>query len=161
MPAEGDRMFLHMGAFHTNKYSDSAGSRIAREHPATRDRVFSVAPAWGEGSVIWYGEPIELEPSPPVVASALAASPSDPYFVSSSRPSRACVSNPLASQIEEVAGGTRAETYDGYLHVRRLTPENRPDEATIQMRALGPLSQFWRARERVQLLEKRRLGVVR
>jgi hypothetical protein len=147
-------MYLHMGAFHTNKFAESAGSRIAKEHPPTMGRVFSVGPAWGEGSVIYYGGEMDLPPSPTVVADALADGTADPTFVSTSRPSGACVGNPLAPIIDEVAFGPMSETYDGYLHIRRLTPENRPNDATIRL-ALPQLARFWHIRDRITDLERR------
>jgi hypothetical protein len=58
--------------------------------------------------------------------------------------------------IDEVAFGPMSETYDGYLHIRRLTPENRPDDATVRMLARPELARFWHIRDRITDLERRR-----
>jgi hypothetical protein len=154
LAAAGERMYLHMGAFHTNKYVASAGSRIAREFPPTMDRVFSVAPAYGDESVIWYGMEVPLDAYPPVVDSSLEEALSDAYFVSTARPSAACVANPLSGLIEDISGGPMAETYDGYLHIRRLTPETRPDDAQLEKRTVGPAARFEIVRERILRVER-------
>jgi len=152
------RMHLHMGAFHTNKYATSAGSRIAREFPATLDRVFSVAASYGGESVIWYGQEVPLDAYPMVVDEPLLDASSDPYFMSTSRPSVACVGNPLSGLPEDVAGGTMAETYDGYLHFRRLTPETRPEDAQLEKRSVSPAARFAIVRDRILQRERTALA---
>jgi hypothetical protein len=132
MPSASDRMFLHMGAFHTNKHQDSAGSRMANEYPLTKGQVFSIAPAYGEGSVIWYGGDMDLDPDPTTVTEALSDTPEHPFFVSTNRPSKSCVGNPLGEEMDgQVGGGTRGQLYDGYIHYGQLTSERRPTSTTL------------------------------
>lgn len=134
MAAPTDRMFLHMGAFHTNKGAASAGSRMAHEYALTKDQVFSVAPAYGDGSVIWYGEDMDLPGAPGTIVSALSHVPAHPFFVSTTRPSASCESNPLGEEPEDsVGGGTRGELYDGYIHYGKLTSEQRPEDTTFTL----------------------------
>lgn len=127
-----DRMYLHMGAFHTNKHVASAGSRMAQEYAPTKGKMLSIAPAYGDGSVIWYGEDLDLPGEPRTILSALTDAPEQPMFVSSTRPTDACEENPLGAEPEEsIGGGTRAELYDGYIHYGKLTSERRPTQTTL------------------------------
>lgn len=132
MPAASDRMFLHMGAFHTNKHEASAGSRMANEYALTKGQVLSIAPAYGDGSVIWYGEDMDMEADPTTITDALGHTPDHPFFVSTNRPSASCAANPLGEEMESnVGGGTRGELYDGYILYGQLTSEKRPTNATL------------------------------
>ena len=131
MRAQTDRMYLHMGAFHTNRYSESAGSRMARENPATLGRFFSVGPAYGTGSAIYYSGVQQLPRSPDGVAPALDAIGADPVFISSILPNAECTDTPIATMVEDVSLAPAAETLDGYVHIRRLTPETQPTSATV------------------------------
>lgn len=132
MPSASDRMFLHMGAFHTNKHEASAGSRMANEYALTKGQVFSVAPAYGDGSVIWYGGDMDMDADPTTITDALGHTPEHPFFVSTNRPAASCVANPLGEEMEDrVGGGTRGQLYDGYIHYGQLTSEKRPTSATL------------------------------
>lgn len=129
-----DRMFMHMGAAHTNKYADSGGSRMAKEYPLTMGRVFSVAPAYGSGSVISYGgQHFDLPGEPTTIVRAMGDDPGQPFFVSTTRPNASCQRNPLGEEPEDInrGGGSRAETYDGYIHYGKLTPEDRPYDTKL------------------------------
>ena len=133
MPTASDRMFLHMGAFHTNKHEASAGSRMSNEYALTKGQVFSIAPAYGDGSVIWYGGDMELDADPTTVTGALGHTPDHPFFVSTNRPSASCVTNPLGEEFEANVGanGTRGQLYDGYIHYGKLTSERRPGSTSL------------------------------
>lgn len=135
MAAPGDRMFLHMGAFHTNKHDRSAGSRMAKEYSLTKGQVFSVAPAYGDGSVIWYGGDVSLPGEPATIVSALSDTPDHPFFVSTTRPNAACEGNPVGAEPEEtvVDTGTRGDLYDGYIHYGALTSERSPGETKLSV----------------------------
>lgn len=158
---EGDRMYLHMGAFHTNKHDSSAGSRMAHEYSVTKDQVFSVGPAVGDGSVIWYSEDVPLEGEPASVVRALSSSPPHPLFVSTTRVNLACEANPLGIELDTgVTGiGTRGELYDGYVHYGKLTSEIRPGDTTFTLRSAKsggalPRGSFQAFRDRVEALER-------
>jgi hypothetical protein len=132
MPDASDRMFLHMGAAHTNKHEGSGGSRMAKEYPLTKGQVFSFAPAWGDGSVIWYGGEEDLPGEPTMIVDALSHKPAHPFFVATNRPSASCQDNPLGEDQEtSIGGATRGEMYDGYIHYGRLTSERSPTDATL------------------------------
>jgi hypothetical protein len=156
MAAAGARMLLHMGAAHTNKNTFSAGSRMAKEYGRTRGQVFSVAPAFGDGSVIWYGGEMDLPGSPESIVSALSHDPEHPSFVSTTRPGQRCEANPIGLEAEEwVGGGTRAELYDGYVHYGKLTSERRPFDTTfLQKGDGGGQSAFATFRARVEEKER-------
>lgn len=128
MPEASDRMFLHMGAFHTNKSDTSAGSRMTHEYALTKGKVFSVAPAFGDGSVIEYSGEQDVPADPPTLIKALTNNPANPLFVSTTRPSKTCEENPFGLEYLDVSSGTRAETYDGYIHYGKLTPETKPNQ---------------------------------
>jgi hypothetical protein len=134
MPRPSDRMFLHMGAAHTNKHTFSAGSRMSKEYPLTKGQVFSVAPAYGSGSVIWYGQDQTLPGEPRSIVSSLTDAPAHPVFVSTTRPSAACDGNPVGQEPDDTvgAGGTRGQLYDGYIHYGKLTSERRPRDTKFE-----------------------------
>jgi len=131
MAAPTDRMYLHMGAHHTNKYAASAGSRMANEYALTKGRVFSVAPAYGDGSKIWYGEEMDLPGAPTSIIGALTSAPDNPVFVSNTRPSKSCDANPIGDEIEDTEGGKRSVVYDGYIHYGQLTSEKKPSTTAL------------------------------
>lgn len=132
LPSPSDRLFLHMGSAHTNKAAGSAGSRLAHEYALTRDQVFSVAPAYGDGSVVSFGGDLTLAGEPATLTAALTDAPSDPLFVSTTRPTETCATNPFGVEREGPPGsGTRAESYDGYIHYGKLTSEERPSDTTF------------------------------
>lgn len=128
-----DRMFLHMGAAHTNKFEFSSGSRMSKEYALTKGRTFSIAPAYGDGSVIWYGKDEDLPGEPTTLTTALSNKPANPFFVSTTRPSASCVANPFGAETEDTVGvgGKRSDLYDGYIHYGTLTSEKRPFDATL------------------------------
>jgi len=130
-----DRMFLHMGAAHTNKHTFSAGSRMSKEYTLTKGLVFSVAPAWGDGSVIWYGQNMPLPGDPTTIISALSDAPPHPMFLSMTRPTNNCEENPVGLELEGRVGhdndGTRAQLYDGYIHYGKLTSERSPSSTAL------------------------------
>lgn len=151
MPKAEDRMYLHMGAFHTNKHSDSAGSRMAKEYPLTKGKVLSVAPAYGDGSVIRYGSDQRLPGEPRTLTRAFGDEPNQPLFVATNRPGQtSCETNPLGLEPdEEVIGtGTRGQLYDGYIHYGKLTSEGRPRDAVLTRddKVVGRALQAFRAR---------------
>ncbi len=132
LPSPSDRLFLHMGSAHTNKAAGSAGSRLAHEYALTRDQVFSVAPAYGDGSVVSFGGDLTLAGEPATLTAALTDAPSDPLFVSTTRPTETCATNPFGVEREGPPGSrTRAESYDGYIHYGKLTSEERPSDTTF------------------------------
>jgi hypothetical protein len=144
------RMYLHMGAFHTNKLSASAGSRMAHEFPQTKDRVFSVGPAYGKGSVVYYGQEVSLQAEPRMLTEAVGDAPGDPLLVSTSRPGKTCEQNPLGQEQEDrvIGQGQREDVFDAYLHYGVLTSERRPDQTTLsrESRVIGGTFAAYRAR---------------
>lgn len=144
------RMYLHMGAFHTNKLSASAGSRMAHEFANTKDRVFSVGPAYGNGSVVYYGQNVALKAEPRTLTKALEDAPRDPLLVSTVNPSKACEQNPLGQEVEDrvIGGGMRQDVFDAYLHYGALTSERRPEETTLsrESQVIGRTFAAYRAR---------------
>jgi len=146
-----DKMFAHMGSFHTNKYFGSAGSRLAREYGPTKDLVYSTAPAYEDGSVVWYGKDVPLPADPPVVASAFANSHPFPSYVPATEANRDCVANPLGREtdLSVVGAGTRADLYDGYIFYGKLTPETQPKTATLKRDDASLAARFSRFRERI------------
>lgn len=150
MRDENRRMYLHMGAFHTNKLAESAGSRLAHEFPGTKDRVFSVGPAYGKGSVVYYGQEVSLQAEPRMLTEAVGDAPRDPLLVSTSRPGKTCDQNPLGQEPEDrvIGGGKREDVFDAYLHYGVLTSERRPDRTGLsrESQVIGGTFAAYRAR---------------
>jgi hypothetical protein len=167
LAAQTDRMFLHMGAAHTNKGENtsrgyqSAGGRMAHMYPLTKGQVFSIAPAYGNGSVTWYGQELELPGEPVTIISSLTDSPPHPVFVSTTRPSDECVANPLATELEDNAGIPRAEAYDGYVHYGQLTSETRPKDTSLERETDDGKRSFRALRARIERKERAALAGLR
>ncbi len=159
LPDAGTKLYLHMGAFHTNKLEMSAGSRLAQEYDVTRGNVVSVAAAWGAGSQIWYQQVVTLEPSPPVVAQSLQGVAFNLHFVSTTLPGVDCMENPLRAAYDDTFFAPMGELYDGYFHIRQLTPETRPDDIILPLGIAKPAGlQVLRRWDRVQSIEYQVLG---
>lgn len=162
LPDAGAKMYLHMGAFHTNKMEMSAGSRLVNEYDITRGKVVSVAAAWGTGSQIWYQQIMTLEPSPPVIAQSLQDSAFNPYFVSTTLPGVDCTENPLRDAYDDTFYAPMGQLYDGYFHIRQLTPETRPGDITVPLGIAMPAGlRVMRRWDRVQSMEHQVIGARR
>lgn len=151
MPKAEDRMYLHMGAFHTNKHAASAGSRMDKEYALTKGKVLSIAPAYGDGSVIRYGRDQRLPGEPRTLTTAFGHDPAQPVFVATNRPGQTtCETNPLGLEPDEevVGSGTRGQLYDGYIHYGKLTSEARPNDAVLTRKdgVIGRTLEAFRAR---------------
>jgi hypothetical protein len=149
MAGAGDRMFLHMGAAHVNKWTFSAGSKMAMEFPGTKGQVFSIGPANGNGSVIAYAGEMHLPARPKTLATALGDAPAQPVFVSTTAKGRACQQNPLGLELETDVGGdggTHAQLFDGYIHYGKLTSEDRPKDSGLTRDLRGRRLDDFRAR---------------
>lgn len=140
----GARMYLHAGAFHVDKTPaagfasehrlnegwSSATSRLMHEDEGTRGAVFSISRAYA-GGTNWYGDELhEIVADPPLVARALEGAPV-PSFVSTRRPSDACVSNPMSGEPDRNTGGNLADGYDGFVYLGTVTPSSRPEDASM------------------------------
>jgi hypothetical protein len=149
------RVYLHMGAFHTNKHVASAGSRVYHDFEPVGGKVVSVGPAFGaESRIMYFNQEMPLPAMPIAVAGPLAEHAADPVFVSSHLPDAACTDNPLAEANDELIDAPMAQTVDGYLHIRRLTPENRPDDSTLPAASARLRDHF----DRVRALEREALA---
>lgn len=129
------KTYMHMGAFHTNKWDSSAGSRLAQEYEVTRNKVISLTAAWGDGSEIFYQYEMEIPAEPEVINDALKTEPNGPYFISSTLAGIECTENPLSDMILDKSEfyGTMSQLYDGAIYFRQLTPESRPDDSTLTL----------------------------
>ncbi len=162
LTAPADRMFLHMGSNHTNKYRASVGKRMSDDYELTKGKVFSVAPAFGNGSVVYYGAEMPLEGRPTTIVAALGDQPAHPAFISTTRPSAACEENPFGAEMEELLGtpGRRFEVYDGYIHYGKLTSEKKPEKTGLS-RTRDVAGRAAEAMDRVEALDRAALRVAR
>lgn len=152
------KLYLHMGAFHTNKSESSAGSRIAHEYEITKNKVFSVAAAWGDGSQINYSYVMDVPADPEIIDEALSSKTTGPYFISTTYPGTDCVTNPLPNIYldKDDFKGTMDQLYDGYIYIRQLTPDTFPDSSTLTLnKKLSFTWPFFYKRNRVWEIERR------
>ncbi len=86
--------------------------------------MYTVAPAYGAGSEIFYGIQTQNVPAEPAaLAGTLSQLPVENYFVSTNQPGLDCSANPFADDVAQQIGGTYGTSYDAFFWYRLLTPE--------------------------------------
>ncbi len=146
-----DRLYMHVGAFHTNKLPrtirglKTISGMLENDFPLTRGQVFTLAPAFGAGSVSatnWSTFPPKdftwKSGMPTPIVKALSETPSHPLFISAVQPSSECQTNPLKTMIDKITAKEFAteekplgEMYDGFIHFGRLTSDRRPGDTKL------------------------------
>lgn len=117
-----ERIYAHMGAYHTGKYFDSVGGMLSILHPDLGGKVYTTTYGAGPDSEIWYGgEIMPASDYPEVASEPLADKPSDRFFISAVDPGHGCVDNPFVSTYLEY-GFPLGEMYDAILWFDQLTP---------------------------------------
>ncbi len=158
---DGQRVYTHMGAFHTAKTVDpqysyaSAGSRLANEWEPTQGLVFTTTPNYGSGSQIRYGgEIMNVSPDPSVVADALEDEEIDRYYVPLNRPGADCRATPLEDEQSSTTGADLGETYDAMMFVKKLTPEGSAYKSALPLPIRAALTHLEAVREAESRLMK-------
>lgn len=121
-----ERIYAHMGAYHTGKSEDSVAQRLDEQFAPTQGRLFTLTCGYGPNSTITYGgELVDLDAEPTQMSSVLVGAPSEVHFLSSVLPSGDCVGNPFTNMAVPNSGwGTKyGTTYDGIVFYRQLHPE--------------------------------------
>ena len=160
---DGQRVYTHMGAFHTAKavnpqYSyESTGALLNDAWEPTRGLVYSTTPNYGSGSRIYYGGEIMQVPSDPsVVALALEEEEeSDRYYVSLVQPGADCRLTPLYDETSSATGTALGETYDVMMFVRKLTPQSSGFKTTLPHPVRAALAHLDAVREAEARLQRR------
>ena len=124
LPDEDTVLYAHMGAAHCAKGSWNVAGLIDAQHPPAQGRVYSVSPAWGQGSKVFYGMSAQAVPAEPTaLAGLLSQMPMENYFMASSHPGKDCTANPFADDVAQQVGGTYGTSYDAFFWFKMLTPE--------------------------------------
>ena len=85
--------------------------------------------------------------------------PADPHFISTTLPGEACDENPLRDMRDDTMWAPMGDVYDGYFHIRRLTPETQAGDNTLPFSKLSaPASRVWWRFDQVRSIERRVLG---
>lgn len=117
------RVYAHMGAAHAGKGTWTVSSHLDEVYFADQDAVYTITPAIGTGSQVFYGfmsQPVSAEPS--VIASALAPMPQDRYFLAADEPGQDCAGSPfMAHPIPELPDAFYGVAYDAFVWFRKLT----------------------------------------
>ncbi|MBM4370167.1 MAG: hypothetical protein FJ098_00835 [Deltaproteobacteria bacterium] len=121
---DGTRLYAHMGAAHCAKGGWNVAGLLDSAHPPAQGRVYSVTPAYGAGSKIFYGYSAQaVPPEPAAAASSLAQLPLENYFLATAHPGVDCSANPFADEVAARVGGAYGVAYDAFFWFRTLTPE--------------------------------------
>ena len=124
LPDPSTKLYAHMGAAHAAKGGWNVAGLLDAEHAPVQGRVYSVTPAYGQGSEIFYGMSTQtVPPEPSALANTLAQLPLENYFVSTNHPGIDCDGNPFSDGVAERVGGAYGTAYDGFFWYRLLTPE--------------------------------------
>ncbi len=124
LPDDDTILYAHMGAAHCAKGDWNVAGMIHKEHPPAQGRVYSVSPAWGPGSKVFYGISAQgLPAEPPALADLLVQMPAENYFVASNHPGMDCSANPFGDDVSRQVGGTYGASYDAFFWFNILTPE--------------------------------------
>jgi hypothetical protein len=120
-------LYAHMGSAHTAKggFSTHVAEMLNEEHSPTTGAVYSVAPAYGPGSRIFYTIGTQPVPEEPVLVSeALADATVDNYYLSTIRPGFDCTENPFPNILTDIGlPGTSYGHWDAFFWFRQLTPD--------------------------------------
>ncbi len=117
-------MYSHMGSAHAAKGGWNVAALLDEGYAPLQGRVYSVAPAYGAGSEIFYGIQTQNVPAEPAsLAGTLSQLPVENYFVSTNQPGVDCSANPFADDVPQQIGGTYGASYDAFFWYRLLTPE--------------------------------------
>jgi hypothetical protein len=123
----GAGVYAHMGSAHVAKGGTMrhVAAMLNELHSPTLGAVYSVTPAYGPGSRIFYGfmtQDVPAEPS--LVAEALAEAPVDNYYLSTVRPGFDCTASPW-TDVPSGMGlpGTTYGDWDAFFWYRVLTPD--------------------------------------
>ena len=123
-PDESAVIYSHMGAAHAAKGGWNVSGLLDEGHAPLQGRVYTVTPAYGQGSKIFYGIQAQNVPAEPAaLASPLSQLPVENYFVSSHHPGLDCTANPFSDDVAQRIGGAYGTAYDAFFWYRLLTPE--------------------------------------
>jgi len=123
-PNEAAVVYAHMGAAHCAKGGWNVAGLLDAEHPPLQGRVYSVTPAYGQGSKVFYGMGAQpVAPEPTALAGLLSQLPLDNYFVSTGHPGRDCSENPFSGETAYQVGVSYGTGYDAFFWYHLLTPE--------------------------------------
>jgi hypothetical protein len=117
-------VYAHMGAAHAAKGGWNVAAMLDEGYAPLQGRVYSVSPAYGPGSEIFYGYSTQNVPAEPsALAGPLAQLPQENYFVSTHHPGQDCSANPFSDAVAQRIGGAYGTSYDAFFWYRLLTPE--------------------------------------
>ncbi|MBN1947967.1 MAG: hypothetical protein JW797_20030 [Bradymonadales bacterium] len=128
MPTGEERIYGHMGAAHAAKTSDQLllAGMMNTDFEPTAGQVYTITPAYGPGSAIFYGLfTQDVPPEPELVSNALSELEGDRYFLSTHKPGIECLANPFLdiSAITMVSGANYGTGWDAFFWFSRLTPD--------------------------------------
>lgn len=123
--ARPGRVYAHMGAAHAGKGTWTVSSYLDEEVFTDQDAVYTVTPAIGNGSQVFYGimsQPVPAEP--PVISSALDPQAGDRYFLAADEPGQDCSESPFMDHpIPDLDGSFYGVAYDAFVWYRKLTAD--------------------------------------
>ncbi len=124
IPSDDTRLYAHMGAAHASKGSWNVAGQLDKFYPITKNQVYTVTPAYGPGSAIFYGYSSQSLPTEPkILGEALSTMPEDRYFLSTGSPGLDCTANPYKDEVVIGMGGQYGSSYDSFLFYRQLTAD--------------------------------------
>jgi hypothetical protein len=124
IPDDDTLLYAHMGAAHAAKGGWNVAGQLDKYYPTTMGQIYSVTPAYGPGSAIFYGFSSQSLPTEPkTLGEALATMPEDRYFLPTAHPGLDCIGNPYEEVNVNGLGGQYGTSYDSFLFYDKLTAD--------------------------------------
>jgi hypothetical protein len=116
-----------MGSAHVAKggYESHVAAMLNDLNPSTVDAVYTVTPAYGPGSRVFYAiGPQNVPAEPSLVSEGLADEVLDNYYLSTIHAGFDCTDNPFPDIVAEMGlAGTSYGHWDAFFWFRQLTPD--------------------------------------
>lgn len=128
------KVYAHMGGFHAGQSGGSVGQMLAKELRRHGERLFSLWPAYGDGSAVLVdGAETPLEAQPPILHGAIERLTVGPHYLPIRAPGFDCAANPFFERENPELGGTYGDGFDGFVIFPRLTPERSPGRSSSHL----------------------------
>ncbi len=124
IPDDDTICYGHMGAAHASKGGWNVAGQLDKYYDVTKNQIYTVTPAYGPGSAIFYGFSSQALPTEPkAVGEALATMPEDRYFLSTNHPGLDCTENPFVHDMVTGLGVEYGQSYDAFFFYDKLTAD--------------------------------------
>ena len=125
LPDSDTKVYSHVGAAHASQAGWNVAGQLSQHYGPTKDRIYSVAPAYGPGSKVFYGIMTQSVPTEPAVAGeSLAGLPEKNYYLSTVHPGLDCSGNPFLDEPVPQLGNMYGTSWDAFFFYSQITADS-------------------------------------